>query len=66
MGDKEAIQGLVKRIKTAIPRPRNPEPEASPEVLAEIGATFERELEIQRIGRSAVAEVEEQERQERQ
>ncbi|KKL10586.1 hypothetical protein LCGC14_2554320 [marine sediment metagenome] len=66
MGDKEAIQGLVKRIKEAIPRRGNPEEEAPAELVAEIGAAFERELEIQRIGRSAVAEVEEQERQERQ
>ena len=66
MGDKEAIQGLVKKIKTAIPRARNPEEEAPPEVLADIGATFERELEIQQIGASAVAEVEKQERQERE
>ena len=66
MGDKEAIQGLVKKIKAAIPRPRNPEPEASPEVLEEIGARFDRELRIREIGASAVAEVEEQERQERQ
>ena len=66
MGDKEAIQGLVKNIKAAIPRARNPEPEASPEVLAKIGAAFERELELKRVGASAVAEVEEQERQERQ
>jgi len=66
MGDKEAIQGLVKRIKEAIPRRGNPEEEAPAELVAEIGAAFERELEIQRIGRSAVAEVEEQERQGRQ
>ncbi|KKL77545.1 hypothetical protein LCGC14_2033840 [marine sediment metagenome] len=64
MGDKEALQGLVKKIKTAIPRNRNQEPETPPAILDDIGATFERELEIQRIGASAVAEVEERERQE--
>ena len=66
MGDKEAIQGLVKKIKTAIPRNQTPEEEAPPELVEKIGAAFERELEIKRLGRSAVAEVEEQERQERQ
>ncbi len=66
MGDKEAIQGLVKKIKAAIPRRGNPEPEAPPELVAEIGAAFEREIKVREIGASAVAEVEEQERQERQ
>ncbi|KKK53228.1 hypothetical protein LCGC14_3096930 [marine sediment metagenome] len=66
MGDKEAIQGLVKKIKAAIPRRGNPEPEAPAELVAEIGAAFEREIKVREIGASAVAEVEEQERQERQ
>ena len=66
MGDKEAIQGLVKKIKSVIPRVVNPEPEAPAELIEEIGATFERELELMRLGELAVAEVEEQERQKRQ
>lgn len=66
MGDKEAIQGLVKRIKEAIPRGSSHEEEAPPELVEEIGAAFEREIEIQRIGASAVAEVEEEERRQRQ
>ncbi|KKK68327.1 hypothetical protein LCGC14_2945220, partial [marine sediment metagenome] len=43
-----------------------PEEEAIQGLVKKIKAAFERELEIQRVSASAVAEVEEQERQERQ
>ena len=62
MGDKEAIQSLVKKIKAAIPRGQTPEPEAPPELVEKIGAAFEREIRVREIGASAVAEVEEEER----
>ena len=66
MSDKEAIQGLVRKVKQVIPRLPTPEEEAPPELVEKIGAEFERQLRLQGIGASAVAEVEEQERQERQ
>ena len=66
MGDKEAIQGLVKRIKEAIPRGQTPEPEAPPELVEELGAAFDREIRAKEIGASAVAEEEERQSQERQ
>ncbi|KKM14194.1 hypothetical protein LCGC14_1708530 [marine sediment metagenome] len=66
MSDKEAIQGLVSKIKQVIPRVVNPEEEAPPELVEKIGAEFERQLRLKGIGESAAAKVEEQERQERQ
>ena len=62
MGDKEAIQGLVRKVKQVIPRLPTPEEEAPPELVEKVGEAFDRAIAAQEIGASAVAEVEEEER----
>ena len=66
MSDKEAVQGMIAKIKKAVPRSNNPEPEAPPEIVEQIGASFDREMRIQQIGALAVAEEEERQRQQQQ
>ncbi|KKL88448.1 hypothetical protein LCGC14_1924610 [marine sediment metagenome] len=64
MSDKDVIKGLVNKIKGVVKRNHFPNPEAPPEIVERLGEAFDRELRMREIGASAVAEVEEQERQE--
>ncbi|KKL09848.1 hypothetical protein LCGC14_2561760 [marine sediment metagenome] len=64
MSDRDAIRALAGKVKGIVKRNPFPNPEAPPEIVEKIGAAFDREIRMRQIGASAVAEVEEQERQE--
>ena len=64
MSDRDAIRALAGKVKGIVKRNPFPNPEAPPEIVEKVGAAFDREIRMRQIGASAVAEVEEQERQE--
>ena len=64
MSDRDAIRELAGKVKGIVKRNPFPNPEAPPEIVEKVGAAFDREIRMRQIGASAVAEVEEQERQE--
>ena len=64
MSDRDAIRELASKVKGIVKRNPFPNPEAPPEIVEKVGAAFDREIRMRQIGASAVAEVEEQERQE--
>ena len=64
MSDRDAIRALAGKVKGVVKRNPFPNPEAPPEIVQRLGEAFDRELRMREIGASAVAEVEEQERQE--
>lgn len=64
MSDKDAVKGMVKRIREAIPRERKLANNPEPEMTEGMKRSIDWEREMQAIGESAVTEVDEQERQE--
>ena len=63
MSDKDAIRALAGKVKGIVKRNPFPNSEAPPEIVEKLGEAFDREIRMRQIGASAVAEVEEQERQ---
>lgn len=65
MSDKDAISRMRDTVKRALGKLDNPEPEPPPEPTTGMVESAEWQARMQETGRSATAEVEERERQER-